>query len=878
METKLLASSLVLGIMLIGNAGYPTMAQTEVTSFYLQFMTVPQKLIHNTDAILLVYAVDNNENPVPIKIPTISVTSSDPSVVEITDVSSGEFDNSVKVGIHAGKIGTAIVTAAAQGFLSSEVTLEVVGDAYKPEGLLVKAVPSSFSHFGPYKGYVSVQLINFFGNPVPANEDLVINLSSSNPDVVSLNQQVTIKRGENFIVKDFTVLKPGITLLQAEVPDKWKESARITVSQPQTPLQLKLYAAPQIAPALQGAFVYGFVQLQDANGVPIKADKDITVNIFSDNIKVRQGTGIIKKGSTQTVILLRVDSNQDCIGDNNGDLAPNNDNFDPCIELTAVSKGFKTQSVLVELRKPITRSDLSTETRFDDPTSKIEPVIFPAPIDASSSQTNIEPIMSMQSLADGGDQAIGVVQLMEFLDEDGDGKVDLSSCVVNGVASYENCSQPVVTPLDLHLIAESGDEFMMQIKETMIEKGDTSALMGAKMGYQAGSTEMTVVAEFFGESFTKLTVYGHSGISLAAEPLISEIMAKTNFPYIVYFKDSDGMSAYSPGDMPLSISKLDVPEAEIGTSKTTTEILTIESGMIRKGSSTSLLQATSKGKGSSTLTVEGSVKDLVFSAANTITMSTQLPEKLGFFVPSLILGNAKYTVPLQVLDKDGFPIKTISDAEILLVPSISNVISAPKTVLLPKGEYYTTLLIEANNDGRTEITALANNFQSTKLDVEVTSPVPELKLIPSIGLARIGDRFTVALDSKFVSLPVRDLQVKWSSDVATLVESDEVTDESGSAEATFVMNRASPFFVKAEVSGPGYRPTEVMLNMQTEAIVEPASGVIEPSNKGFLDTLTSNAYFLVLPAIGGVIFWLVKTERLSLPIDRLLDRFRKSEE
>ena len=343
---KLVLTSLMLmNVLVLGSANYSIFAQTQTTpsTFHLQFMAIPQKLIQNTDASLLVYAVDNNGNPVPIKIPTISVTSSDPSVVKIINVSSNEFNNSVKVDIHAGKIGSATITAATYGFLSSQVMIDVVGDAYKPEGLLVKATPSSFSHFGPYKGYVSVQLVNFFGNPVPADEDLVINLSSSDSQVVSLDQQVTIRKGENFVVREFTILKPGITLLQAEVPGKWKESTKVSVSQPKTPLELKFYAAPQIAPALQGAFVYGFVQLQDANGVPVKADKDISVNVISDSNELRPGTGVIKKYSTSTMVLLRINTAQNCATIRPGlDLAPNNDNFNPCIELTAISKGFKT--------------------------------------------------------------------------------------------------------------------------------------------------------------------------------------------------------------------------------------------------------------------------------------------------------------------------------------------------------------------------------------------------------------------------------------------------------------------------------------------------------------------------------------------------------
>ncbi|MGH9878835.1 MAG: hypothetical protein ACRD5H_14480, partial [Nitrososphaerales archaeon] len=172
MKMKLLVSALLVTMMILGNANYNLEAQTSTTSMNLAFMTVPQKLIADTDATLLIYAVDSSNTPMPIRIPALTVTSSDPSVISVNDVTSSEFDNSVKVSIHAGKIGSATLTAAAQGFLSSQVILDVVGDAYKPSGLLVKATPSTFSQYGPYKGYVSVQLVNFFGNSIPADQDL----------------------------------------------------------------------------------------------------------------------------------------------------------------------------------------------------------------------------------------------------------------------------------------------------------------------------------------------------------------------------------------------------------------------------------------------------------------------------------------------------------------------------------------------------------------------------------------------------------------------------------------------------------------------------------------------------------------------------------
>lgn len=843
MKIKLLIAALVLVIILVGNTNYYATGQSTQAGYHLAFMTVPQKLIHNTDASLLVYAVDDLGAPLPIRFSSLSVTSSDPSVVSIKNVSFSEFDNSVRVDIHAGKIGSATITAATYGFLSSEVKLDVVGDAYKPEGLLVKAVPSKFSHFGPYKGYVSVQLVNFFGKPLPADEDTTIKLSSSNSDVVDLNSEVVIKRGEYFAYKEFTALNPGITLLEAEVLGKWKESVKVTVEQPLGPLKLTLNAFPDIVPAMQGARVYAFVQLQDANGIPVKADKDISVNIISDSNNIKPGTGIIKKGETHTQIMLRVNTNTPC-------KSPPYVEFKPCVELTAVGKGYTTSPVKVELREAVNQDKLNPDTRIFDPTTKVDPVLYSVPL-----------------LADGKDQVIGLVQLQT---------VNTEGAVV------KEQTQPVVASIDLSPAIVSSDLDILQIKETKIERSASLALIEAKMGYKTGSPDLVIAAEFFGESVTKLTVHGHTGLTLAAEPLIDKIIARSEFPMAVYLKDSTGSPSFSLGDMQLSISKVDTPEAEIGTSMTTTDILTIQSAMMNKGSSIKLLKAASTGKGSSTITFEGSIKDFIFSTQNTITMSTTVPEKLGIFIPTLILGNSKYTIPLQVLDKDGFPIKTTSDVEVLLVPSVRNVVSTPASVIIPRNQYYTTLLIEASGGGQTEVTAQANNFQSTKLNVQVTTAKPTVVLTPSVNVVRVGDTFTVTLSSEYLGTPIRDLQIEWSSDEARIISADERTDENGRAEATFLIDHATPFVVRAEVSGYGYENSVITQELIADTSVAETgtdvSGFDGSLKEGIFDILTNNFYFLILPAIGGIVFWLIKTERISLPFGSLFERFRKSED
>jgi hypothetical protein len=426
--------------------------------------------------------------------------------------------------------------------------------------------------------------------------------------------------------------------------------------------------------------------------------------------------------------------------------------------------------------------------------------------------------------------------------------------------------------------AHSSDSEILEIKgDVRMTRSKSVILLEATMGYKTGNPELVIAAEFFGESVTPMTVSGHSGVVLAAEPVISKILSRTTFPIVTYFKDANGASSYAPDDMLISVSQVDMPEAEIGTSTTTTDILDVQSETIHKGSSIMLLQAISKGKGTSTLTLEGSVKDATFSAQTSITMGNQVPENLGMFIPPTILGNAKYTVPLQVIDKNGFPIKTTSDVEVLLVPSIRNVISTPTSVTIPKGQYYATMLIEAVSQGNTEVTALANNFQSSKINVQVTTAKPEFILTPSVGTVRLNDQFTVTLDSKYLGMPLKDIAIKWSSDAAILVEGDEKTDENGRAEAVFLINRETPFIIRAEAEGYGYERSEVALNLATESSV-PVNVLPDIGNTGQDNSMISYSYFLVLPAIGGVIFWLVKTERLNLPFGRLLERLRGEEE
>jgi hypothetical protein len=810
------SSALLLLIAIIASSIYPqAQAQTAVSSFYLQFMNIPQKLVENTDTTLLLYAVDGNRIPLPIKIPAVSVTSSDPSVVAITDISTDESDNTMKVHVRAGRPGASVITAVAEKFVTAAPTIEVVRDVYKPNGLLVKAVPSSFAYFGPFKGYLSVQLANHLGEPVPADQDIEIKLSSTDTSVVSLKKYATIKEGENFIVEEFVATGSGTAMLEAEVAGKWKQSTKVTVSEMNTPLNLKLYAMPDNAPAMLGQTVYGFVQLQTANGIPARADKDIPVNVISQTADIRGGTGTIKKGSATTVITLTI-----------------NTNSTKTVELTALAKGFKPQSASMQLVAPLTRVNLNPDTRFDDPEIAIDPKMLTVPV-----------------LADGSEQILGLVQL------------------VSGTV-------PVVPFLDVPVFIESGDDFM-EIKGAVIPKGTSAALVKAKMGYKGGITEVGAVAEFYGKTLQQIIVLGHNNTALVVEPVITKVIDRSNFPVIAYFKDSVGFAAHAPDDTILSISKTEeIAKIYENDDDLVEEILSIETGTIRRGSSSTILQAVSKGAGTSTLTVEGRTRDVIYSTTSAIAIDTRVPLKLDLFIPNPILGNAEYAVPLQLLDRDGLPIKSVSDLEVSLVPSIKNVVFTPEKIVLAKDQYVTTFSVRINETGMTDLNVHAGKLTSAKLHVDVNVAEPSLTLVSEAVM--LNKAFNVTLSSTYGGMPLDGLQLRWSSDGAAFFGGDEYTNATGHAQGRFVIGEpARSFTVEVEASGAGLRSAKSVLNLQTESVFEPRQFVpaitnstqAEPEPEGsgmeeMFSKIFDGPYILMLPALGGVIFWIVKSDKM----------------
>src|SRR5205807_4050609 len=129
------------------------------------------------------------------------------------------------------------------------------------------------------KGYVAVELANDAGMPIKAIQDTRITLSTSDSNIVILqNTELTIKTGDYYAFEEFDVKKDGIAKISASASSMEAVSSTVTVSTTETQKTIQLYVFPKILNSNQNSFGYVIAQLQ-SGGTPVQATEDITIPI-----------------------------------------------------------------------------------------------------------------------------------------------------------------------------------------------------------------------------------------------------------------------------------------------------------------------------------------------------------------------------------------------------------------------------------------------------------------------------------------------------------------------------------------------------------------------------------------------------------------------
>ncbi len=276
--------------MLIIGGGIPVQAQTNLgldnsftqTNLEFGYQLHPQKFLENTIGTISIHALDNGKIT-PISIDGLKVSSSDNTIVEIRDVKNAD-NYSTGIEILAKEPGLVNISLAAPDFKSQEIPIEIYNNNNHPTQILLKTTPNDFPVDGPKFGYIGIELATTGNLPVIASEDITVKISTPNTDVIKLKEsEITIQKGEYYALTEFDVKESGDAIVFAETEGMKKVSEFIHVREAATPLQLQLYVFPENFNSFSTQTGYAIVQLQDAEGIPVKADKNINLKIGVEN-------------------------------------------------------------------------------------------------------------------------------------------------------------------------------------------------------------------------------------------------------------------------------------------------------------------------------------------------------------------------------------------------------------------------------------------------------------------------------------------------------------------------------------------------------------------------------------------------------------------
>lgn len=827
--------------------GLDTKKDGKAKVFGLRLSTIPDRLVRGEDAYLIIQAHDDRGNPVPLlpEITSISVLNSD--AVSISD-SVERVGSAYAVKIKPLKSMDTKVTVVARGpsMMLGSMDIRVYEPLDRPSGLALSIKPSSISYIGPREGYIAVQLLNAKGEPVTADKDYLIDLGSSNPDLLQLSS-ITIKQGSNYAYTQFrmkdVVPSPSQHITITARHGSMYAEGTVKVESPGKEV-LRLYVMDTV-PAVRGHEVYAFIQLQDSDGNAIYAEQDMKVEVKPDGMLMTGGTGVIRKGESTTVVSLYVNTDKTCEA-----IAQGSDGGKgQCVSIIATSGNLTSNKAMVELVEPV----YIDGSKYIGEVKEISvmPRIFPS---------------NMPIIADGRSKVIGAVQLVSSDGGNGDSS---SSGGRNGKSTG---IRPVIVPMDTPIDIVSDNRLAVEDTRVTVARGKSAALIQAKVGYDASGTMVYTVSDYVDDASFRLSMQGHKGITIVGEPLLSKVTKGMSIPYIVYFSDADGYSSYALDDMSLRVSTNDKVEVIKGSS-------------IAKGHASTIVQLRAVKGGDATVHVEAVGSTVRYTGSGGISIADVGNLKVNISTPDVMLSNSKTLAALEMVDADGYPVHVGGDVRALL---FSTGASVPEMLVIPKGKYFTLFTVETDDKGYGSgagITAMVDGFGIVERTISIIdSNTPTLKLSAPESV-RPMEPFDVVLDASYAGVQLSNVLVSWSSDLAVLTNMyDSSTDGQGKAMARFIAYREGVITVNAKISGYGIEESaSIMINGTTSSSPigsndgKSDSGEVESNDSlgngnnddsisipttddvtSMLDQIPIDTeYLLMLPALGGIATWYV---------------------
>ncbi|NOS61763.1 MAG: hypothetical protein HOO66_01795 [Nitrosarchaeum sp.] len=800
----------------------------------------PEKLLENTIGTLQIF-VTSNEMMVPRSIDDLKVTSSDNSIIQVIDIQENNSGYTKNVQIKAIKPGIASIALAAPGFSSKEITLEVFNNNNHPTQILMKITPDDFPIDGPRFGYVTVELATTGGLPTIASEDITVHVETPNKDTVNLrNQELVIKKGEYFATTEFDLVNSGDAIIFASTDNMKKISEFVHIRKPTEPLQLQLFVIPEQYSSFTDSAGYAIVELLDGNGDPVKAEEDIHMKLGVENPDVSVNTShdfeeiqfsnkelVIKKGeySAYTTFTPR----------------PNLGEF--------TTDSEQTFNMFISTSDYLTNGDSFTVTH--DEMGALE--------GEGPSVTTVLPFLTT-----GKKEIIAVTYFETEIEISRDTGTSTLGTTDREVVEV---TVPVIAKQDYEINFASSELDTVNPINPIMKKGENVVLVFGDTGTVSpdNSVEFYItdnegVKTITGTPIGPIT----DDISLTIEPLVSMILAGSEFPAIAYLAESEteeetvttedaeenGRMGITPfiEDAILTLSANDFVDAE--------------PEIIKQNQPYVLLNL---------LTEEVGGGELLFQAGQfegnmAMTSHTTDPAEMHLSFAKNLLANTESLATIQLLDSVGNPVYTKEDILIKIVSNDESVLKIPDETIIKKGEYFNTFKLESQDEGVIELALLSEDLPLSKYDINVVdiSPVISLDLLGGLNWnERIEAKLSVTIPEIETSL--EGFNVEWTADGGEVLQRDDVTNGNGIAIMNILANDKDTITVSATVSGNGLSSSTIsktaqILNMP---IAE------EPVEQGFIINSSNMIYIIIPVAIGVALFLLNRTEKLQVITEKI---------
>ncbi len=842
--------AIIISITLVLGLFTPVHAQTYY-EFGYQFH--PQKLLENTEGIIHVYVLNGGEIS-PTIINGLKVSSSDNSILEVKDtVKTENFATQIK--IFAKQPGTVNLSLAAPGVKSKEIPITVYTNNNHPTKLLLKTTPNEFSVDGPKFGYIGIELATTGDLPTVATEDTIIKISTPNTDIIKLqDSEVTIPKGEYYAVTKFNISESGDAIIFAESEGMKKVNDFIHVRKAATPLQLQLYVYPENFNSFSSQIGYVIIQLQDADGIPVKADKKINLRIGVENPDSGLNTShdfeeflfeskelTIDKGHYSTFSSFSI--------------RPNLSNFAGEFEqtynlfITADNYFAKGSSV------KITHDQIGSIEGKGPAITKTVPFLTTGEkeiLGVTYFETEVE--VSRQT----GTKTLG--------------STDRETVTVK---------IPVMASEDFSVNIASSNLETVDPEDTLIKKGKNAGLIFGNTGTVIPD-EGTSLELYITDNKQVISISGEphgpveEDLSLIVEPLITKILSSSDFPLIGYLIESE-----SDNEETVTTTEEDKEEdGRIGVTHfiknsvltfSANELFEIPYQTILQNQEYSVFTAHANKLGSSSLKAQAMGLDSEIALESMTTDPTLI--ELSF--AKSILPMTKNIASVQLLDSAGNPVYAKNQMELKIVSNNEKSLKLPETILIDKGEYYKLFLIDAITEGSTEVTILAENLPMTNFQLNVKGFHPEISLNTPNAITQ-GDSLIAEMIVKYAQsdLPVESFDVTWNVNGGEIIDSDALTDSNGKAQIKIDNINSDKLEIFVTVNGLGFTDLKTQKIM---TVTPNLSNNLPTSNDSKFDLVSENnlMLFTIPGAAGAAFFYLRKTNRLEEISERLniVERF-----